>query len=606
MELQERLTVRENEFTKALQKIEQNDDAKGAFQRQTKDLQNRFEDLQGDMESEREARRRLESDKRMLIDEVEKLHADILNRPDVEQVQRDVTRARDEEVRKLNRQLEQVYRDHENQISELRQRHATQFDEHLTELESTKRQLHTLAKDYQALLENFNVRNNEVKSFTVYKQEAEKKRRQLETVLQELQQKFNDSERTKNEILEKLQRLQQEHEAVQGAHSDVERNVQNYERAIGTLKRENQELKEYVQDENRQKMSLSTKLRQIEEFSMDAKDHLDEREEELSRMNEKLLALVEQNKKVVREAEQVFTEQNDELRRKFQNEKEDLLQQISQEKASHSKLTQINQKYLNDINDLSIELERYRAAAQGVNKDKRIFERKIQEEKVTQETLRTERDQLERELREKDTQRLNTINELNELRYHFEKVAKQLKDLQIEETAINSNDVAARMKELDAIKRGLGQEEICSLLNIPRVRSFFSLEFTVQEQNTQIIELEDELQTSEDARLRLEVNINALKQRLDLIQRDIDRAEVERRDAISNRNRAHDVELEETERAKQQLIQQRDKLEAELQTLRPQLEEARQEKEQALRASRRFQVIPSTPLSSTTTRSSSF
>ncbi len=40
------------------------------------------------------------------------------------------------------------------------------------------------------------------------------------------------------------------------------------------------------------------------------------------------------------------------------------------------------------------------------------------------------------------------------------------------------------------------------------------VESSVEDQKQQIIELEDELQTSEDARLRLEVNIGALKQQI--------------------------------------------------------------------------------------------
>ncbi|CAF4136206.1 unnamed protein product, partial [Rotaria sp. Silwood1] len=38
---------------------------------------------------------------------------------------------------------------------------------------------------------------------------------------------------------------------------------------------------------------------------------------------------------------------------------------------------------------------------------------------------------------------------------------------------------------------------------------------TVEEQKQQIIELEDELQAAEDARLRCEVNISALKQQME-------------------------------------------------------------------------------------------
>ena len=257
--------------------------------------------------------------------------------------------------------------------------------------------------------------------------------------------------------MERLRQFQTDSETIHGSYTELERSTQNYERLSMKLKSENEELKEHLQDENRQKVSCMAKLRQVEELCNELKEQLDEREEEFSRMNEKSLKLTKQNEKFVHDAVQVHIEQNEDLRRKFQNEKEDLLQQLDQEKGSHSKLAKINQKYLNDINDLSVELERCREIAQSVTKDKRTFERKIQEEKVVQETLRTERDQLERELREKDTHRLNVIRELSELKHDYETLERHYKELQIDKTSINSNDVVARMNELNAIKRKLGK-----------------------------------------------------------------------------------------------------------------------------------------------------
>jgi hypothetical protein len=102
--------------------------------------------------------------------------------------------------------------------------------------------------------------------------------------------------------------------------------------------------------------------------------------------------------------------------------------------------------------------------------------------------------------------------------------------------------------------------------------------------------LEDELQTSDDARLRLEVNIGALKQQIEKLTVDHN-AEIEDRvRSLNKRLKEYELELQEEQKSKQQILQQRKKLEIDLQNTHQQIEEANRLKEDALRSTRRLQV----------------
>ena len=125
---------------------------------------------------------------------------------------------------------------------------------------------------------------------------------------------------------------------------------------------------------------------------------------------------------------------------------------------------------------------------------------------------------------------------------------------------------------------------------------FCFLEATVEEQKQQIIELEDELQTAEDARLRSEVNIGALKQQMEKSVHENNELIEDRMRSLNKQLKECELELDEERKSKQQVLQQRKKLEIDLQDSRQQIDEANRQKEDALRSSRRLQVILNVPV----------
>ncbi|CAM4789251.1 unnamed protein product [Rotaria magnacalcarata] len=571
-DLQVHLARREEELTQAVTNIETEAATKVTFQRQIREFQTSIQDLQDDMESEKESRKRLEREKRELMEENESLRNELLDRKDINQVMLEREKKRDEEVLTLKRSLEQVHEERESVIGELRLKYTKQIEDLTSQFENTKKQFQTIAKDRQQQQSDLTDRDNEIKNLNVQKQEIERKRRQLETYVQELQHKFNETERIKNENLDKLQRYQQDIETINAAFIETEQRAQNSERSIAMFRQDIQELQENLQEENRQKMNALAKLRQTEDLLNEFKDQLDDKEEERHKTESKILQLTQQNTELRRQAELVNVEQMDELRRQFQREKETLLKQFDDEKLLNTKLTKSNQKFSNDIADITVELERYRTIVQNVEKQQRSFDKRIQDEKILQDKLRQERDQNEREIREKETQRLNLLRDVEERTLAYDDLDKRFRQLrtELDDMLSTKDDIGKNIHELERIKR--------------------ALETTVDEQKQQIIELEDELQTAEDARLRCEVNIGALKQQMEKHAHESNEQIEDRIRSLNKQLKEYELELDEERKSKQQVLQQRKKLEIDVQDSRLQIDEANKQKEEALRNARRLQT----------------
>ncbi|CAF3703620.1 unnamed protein product [Adineta steineri] len=571
-DLQGQLQRTRDELKKAITDIEGDAATKAAFQKQIRDFQSKLDDLQADMEGERESRKRLEREKRGLIDEIESLRHEILDTTDISHEMLEREKKREEELSTLKRLLDQAHKDREITAADLRSKHAKEIDELTTHLETTKKQLQTFSKDRQTFQNDIKDRDNQIKDLNALKQDTERKRRQLETQLQDLLHKFNESERIKTETLDKSQRCQQDIESLNAAYIEAEQRLQNNERTITTLKQEKHELQESLQEENRQKMNVLQKIRQAEDLLNEFKDRLEDKEEERLKVEAKFGQLTQQFNDLRHENELINVEQVEELRRQIQREKDTILEELENEKLTNIKFSKSNQKLTNDIADLNVELERYRTIAQNVEKQQRTFEKKMQDEKILQDKLRQERDKIEKELREKETQRLNLLKDLEERNMIYEELDKRYKQLReyVDSTSQVTDDVGRYIQELEKAKR--------------------TLESTVEDQKQQITELEDELQTSEDARLRLEVNVGALKQQVERLALDYNAEVEERVRSVSKRLKECEIDFQEEQKSKQQIVQQRKKLEIDLQNAFLQIEEANRGKEEALRSSRKLQA----------------
>lgn len=116
------------------------------------------------------------------------------------------------------------------------------------------------------------------------------------------------------------------------------------------------------------------------------------------------------------------------------------------------------------------------------------------------------------------------------------------------------------------------------------------MESQLAEQKTQNEELEDELQLTEDAKLRLEVNMQALRAQCERdLQAKEEQAEEKRRGLIKQL-RDIEAELEDERKQRTAALASKKKLEADYKDLEQQLEMHNKVKEDALKQLKKLQV----------------
>ena len=117
-----------------------------------------------------------------------------------------------------------------------------------------------------------------------------------------------------------------------------------------------------------------------------------------------------------------------------------------------------------------------------------------------------------------------------------------------------------------------------------------NLEGTVEEQRVQIEELEDELQAIEDAKLRLEVNMQALKSQYEREIQGRDEQGEDKKRALVRQLRDMEAELEEERKQRMTATGFRKKYEADIIQLQEQVDLANKTKEDAVKQLRRSQM----------------
>lgn len=274
------------------------------------------------------------------------------------------------------------------------------------------------------------------------------------------------------------------------------------------------------------------------------------------------------------------------------------------------------------MEDTTVELESQRTKVLDLEKKQRNFDKVLAEEKAVSERNANERDLAEREAREKETKVNISYPYQKKASIFFSRFGFLLIDWLSQVLSLNREleEALAKIDELERIRRQL-QGELDDLANtqvtcwtyhfffpdrfIDRLigiqgtadknvheleRTKRALESQLAEQKTQIEELEDELQLTEDAKLRLEVNMQALKAQFERdLQAREEQAEEKRR-ALVKQLRDVEAELEDERKQRAASVAAKKKMEGDMRDLEAHLEMANKLKEDALKQLKKLQV----------------
>ncbi|NWW81602.1 MYH9 protein, partial [Climacteris rufus] len=573
-ELKMQLAKKEEELQAALARVEEEAAQKNMALKKIRELESQITELQEDLESERAFRNKAEKQKRDLGEELEALKTELEDTLDSTAAQQELRSKREQEVTVLKKTLEDEAKTHEAQIQEMRQKHSQAIEELAEQLEQTKRVKANLEKAKQALESEKVELSNEVKALLQGKGDAEHKRKKVDAQLQELQVKFTEGERVKTELAERVNKLQVELDNVTGLLNQSDSKSIKLAKDFSALESQLQDAQELLQEETRLKLSLSTKLKQMEDEKNAFKEQLEE-EEEAKRNLEKQISILQQQaidaKKKMDDGLGCL-ESAEEARKKLQKDLEGLSQRYEEKIAAYDKLEKTKTRLQQELDDLAVDLDHQRQIVSNLEKKQKKFDQLLAEEKTISAKYAEERDRAEAEAREKETKALSlarALEEAIEQKAELERVNKQFR-AEMEDLMSSKDDVGKSVHELEKAKRALEQQ--------------------VEEMKTQLEELEDELQATEDAKLRLEVNQQAMKAQFDRDLQARDEQNEEKKKQLIRQVREMEVELEDERKQRSMAVAARKKLEMDLKDLESHVDTANKNREEAIKQLRKLQA----------------
>ncbi|KAM6317361.1 myosin-10 isoform 1-T1 [Podargus strigoides] len=573
-ELKIQLAKKEEELQAALARGDEEAVQKNNALKVIRELQAQIAELQEDLESEKASRNKAEKQKRDLSEELEALKTELEDTLDTTAAQQELRTKREQEVAELKKAIEEETKNHEAQIQEIRQRHATALEELSEQLEQAKRFKANLEKNKQGLESDNKELACEVKVLQQVKAESEHKRKKLDAQVQELTAKVTEGERLRVELAEKANKLQNELDNISSLLEEAEKKGIKFAKDAASLESQLQDTQELLQEETRQKLNLSSRIRQLEEEKNNLQEQQEEEEEARKNLEKQMLALQSQladaKKKVDDDLGTI--EGLEENKKKLLKDMESLSQRLEEKAMAYDKLEKTKNRLQQELDDLMVDLDHQRQIVSNLEKKQKKFDQMLAEEKNISARYAEERDRAEAEAREKETKALSlarALEEALEAKEEFERQNKQLR-ADMEDLMSSKDDVGKNVHELEKSKRTLEQQ--------------------VEEMRTQLEELEDELQATEDAKLRLEVNMQAMKAQFERDLQARDEQNEEKKRMLVKQVRELEAELEDERKQRALAVAAKKKMEMDLKDLEGQIEAANKARDEAIKQLRKLQA----------------
>uniref|UniRef100_A0AAX7T773 Myosin, heavy chain 11b, smooth muscle n=1 Tax=Astatotilapia calliptera TaxID=8154 RepID=A0AAX7T773_ASTCA len=568
-ELRAQLAAKEEELQATQERLEEESSQRGAAVKRIRELEALLSELQEDLEAERAARGKAEAARRDLGEELNALRTELEDSLDTTAAQQELRAKREQEVAMLKRAMEEEGRSHEAQIQELRQKHSQAVEELNEHLEQAKRVRAGLEKAKQGLEKESADLSADLRSLTSAKQDVEHKKKKLEGQLNDLNSRFNESERQKNE----LPKLQSEIKSVTGLLNEAEGKNIKLGKDVSSLSSQLHDTQELLSEETRQKLNLSGRLRQMEDDRNSLMEQLEEETEVKRAVERQVSSLNMQLSDYKKKLDEMSgtVELLEEGKKRLQRELEATNTEYEEKASAYDKLEKSRSRLQQELEDVLMDLDSQRQLVSNLEKKQKKFDQMLAEERTVSCKYAEERDRAEAEVRDKETKVLALTRGLEESHEALEEAEKTVKALraEMEDLISSKDDVGKNVHDLEKAKRGL--------------------EAIVEEMRTQMEELEDELQVAEDAKLRLEVNSQALKAQHERELQARDELGEEKRKQLLKQVRELESELEEEKKQRSQASAGKKKLEGELKDAEDQLEASSRGRDEALKQLRKIQ-----------------
>lgn len=573
-ELEQTIQRKDKELSSITAKLDDEQVVVGKHQRQIKELQARIEELEEEVEAERQARAKAEKQRADLARELEELGERLEEAGGATSAQIELNKKREAELSKLRRDLEEANIQHESTLANLRKKHNDAVAEMAEQVDQLNKLKAKAEHDRQSCHNELNQTRSACDQLARDKAAQEKIAKQLQHTLNEVQSKLDETNRTLNDFDASKKKLSIENSDLLRQLEEAESQVSQLSKIKISLTTQLEDTKRLADEESRERATLLGKFRNLEHDLDNLREQVEEEAEgkaDLQRQLSKANAEAQLWRSKYESDGVARSEELEEAKRKLQArlaEAEETIESLNQKNIA---LEKTKQRLSTEVEDLQLEVDRANAIASAAEKKQKAFDKIIGEWKLKVDDLAAELDASQKECR-------NYSTELFRLKGAYEEGQEQLEAVRRE-----NKNLADEVKDLlDQIGEG-GR----NIHEIEKARK--RLEAEKDELQAALEEAEAALEQEENKVLRAQLELSQVRQEID---RRIQEKEEEFENTRKNHQRALDsmqASLEAEAKGKAEALRMKKKLEADINELEIALDHANKANAEAQKNIKRYQ-----------------
>ncbi|KAK3868077.1 hypothetical protein Pcinc_026512 [Petrolisthes cinctipes] len=543
---------KDKEYSALVNKLEEEQATFMKFQRQIREQQARLDELESEVEHERQARAKAEKAKTNLAKELSDLGDRLDEAGGATAAQIELNKKRETELAKLRRDLEELNVQQESAMTLLRKKHNEAINEMSEQIDYLNKMKARTEKDKESLKRDAEDAKSTLDGLARDRTAAEKTSKQLQQQIAEVNARLDESNRTLSDFDATKKKLAVE-------NSDLVRQMEEAEAQIGQLSKMKLSLTNQLEDnrklcdqESREKATLLGKYRNLEHDIEGLRDQL-EVENEAKGDIQRLLSKANADAQMWRskyEAEGVArVEEIDLARQKLAARLVEAEAQIEQLNIKNLSMEKTNQRIAAELDEVQIVGDRAATLAAAAEKKQKNFDRIISEWKLKVDDLAVDLDSSQKECR-------NYSTELFRVKAAYEENLEQIDSIRRE-----NKNLSDEIKDLmDQIGEG--------------GRSYHELEKNVRRLEIEKEELQAALEEAEAALEQEENKVLRGQLELSQVRQEIDRRIQEKEEEFENTRKCHQqamdsmqATLEAESKAKAEALRLKKKLESDINEL---------------------------------------
>merc|ERR1719510_705229 len=555
-------------------KIEDEQTLGSKYSKQVKELNARVDELDEEINIERNNRAKAEKNRALLSRDLEDIGTRLEQAGSNTSTQIELNKKRESELAKIKGDLEEANISHEGTLAALRQKHNNSMAELGEQIDSINKNKAKSEKDKAGMERDLAEARSGLEEAMRDRANMEKNVKMSQGQIVEANQKLDEFARALNEADSTKKKLQVESQ-------DLNRQIEETENAIAALQKNKISLTTQLEDtkrlgdgEARDRAALLTKYKSLSTEAENLRMRIDEESE---KKNDALKALSKAQAEIQLWKSKYEVEalgRIDELeggRNKLASrvqEAEEVIESLNAKIASSEKS---KSRMEAELEDLSMEYERTHAAAMITEKRGRNFDKVVGEWKAKADDLMAELDACNSECRNFNAERFRLKAALDEANEQLDIVRRENKNLadEVKDLLDQLGDGGRSIHELDKQRRRLEVEK--------------------EELQAALEEAESALEAEENKVLRAQLELGQVKQ-------DVDRKIAEKEEEFNNTRKNHaramdsmQASLESEQGAKAEALRIKKKLEGEINELEIALDHANKANNEALKSTKRYQ-----------------